>query len=336
MEPDAAMPRSLVANFEVGGSEGPPAAAQPIAKSRAGEKTGHVQRRENIASPVPLGRRGPGGCGWHPICSSFDWPRNVGKGRAPLKDPIVDSTAHPRVRIGVAFGALLAFGWLLYGGRLAEPGAVSPAEGLGLLGLPLALAVAGLLGSAWWGRWLPLAGALAVLPWATAFLIGPSYGASRLGPLVAGVAGVALLAALTGPTMFRRFEGRTPEWRGRPMTVVRWAIVTNLASMLVLLAFVAAYDARARGPIMLLGGLLALLTVGVLLLARRRTVGLLLVAISCLAFLPAGGWFVAREAASAGEAVLFAVATLPGVLAGIATLIVFRRGLFHLLAGPPA
>ena len=72
---------------------------------------------------------------------------------------------------------------------------------------------------------------------------------------------------------------------------------------------------------------------GVLLLARRKTIGLLLVAGCCLAFVPAGGYFVWREAQYVGEAMLFAVAFAPGILTGWACLLVFGRPLWwHLVS----
>ena len=77
--------------------------------------------------------------------------------------------------------------------------------------------------------------------------------------------------------------------------------------------------------------LLAALLVGVLLLARQKTVGLLLVVLSCMLFVPAGTFFVWKEASHTGEVYLFAAAFLPGIIAGWACLFAFGRPMWWAL-----
>jgi hypothetical protein len=202
----------------------------------------------------------------------------------------------------------------------------------GLL-VPLLFAAAALLRDRHWGRWLGLAAGLAVVPWAAAFLIGPGPGLPRWRPLLAFGAGAVLLASLTGRAMLERYEGRVKavDWRGPRMGLVRWTVICNLSSVISLYAFVTAYQHRTAGALVVPGALLAALVAGVLLLARQKTLGLLLVAVSCVSFLPAGGYFVWREAADAGEAVLFAAAFLPGIVAGWACLVGFGRPIVRFL-----
>ena len=204
---------------------------------------------------------------------------------------------------------------------------------LRLLLLPLAVTFAGILRERAWGRWLGLAGALAVLPWSVAYLSteGPRPPMGRA--WLAFAAAAVLLAGLSGRAMLKRFEG--PE-ASRPLPpgpgrLVRWTLIGNIAAAIVLYVFVAAYEYQAAWRILIPGVLLGCLIVGVLLLGLGKTLGLLLVGAGCILFVPAGLYFVRAEAASAGEGVLFAVVMLPGVLMGWVTLLAFARPMGRLL-----
>jgi len=200
---------------------------------------------------------------------------------------------------------------------------------------PLATAIVAIILNRPWGRWLALAIAVAVFPWAAALTFGETYGAPTTRPAVALSAAAALLLGLTGRTAFGGFEGAVVgfEWSGPRMTLVRWTIILNLASVLGLFLFAVFYRPRVAWHAAIPGSLLIGLLAGVFLLARQRTAGLLLVAMCCLLFVPAGGFFVAHEARYAGEALLFGALFAPGVVAGLATLIAFGGPLARALRG---
>lgn len=198
---------------------------------------------------------------------------------------------------------------------------------------PLAAAIVAIILNRPWGRWLALAVAVAVLPWAAALTFGQTYGAPRARPAIALGAASMLLLGLTGRTVYRGFEGAVAgiDWSGRRMTLVRWTIILNLASVLGLFLFAVFYRPRVAWHAAIPGSLLIGLLAGVSLLARQRTAGLLLVALFCVLFVPAGGYFVAHEARYVGEAMLFGALFAPGVLAGVVTLFAFGRPLVRAL-----
>jgi len=178
---------------------------------------------------------------------------------------------------------------------------------------------------------LLLAAALAVLPWATVLVLTPGVGGFRARAAIALIASLLLLSSLLGRRMFDRYEGsaRHMHWSGRRMSLVRWSIVFNLASLLNLYLFVAAYRYRVEWhiviPALVLGGLI----LSLLLLAHQKTVGILAVALSGLLFLPAGAYFVGKEATYSGEAALFALLFLPGILAAGATLLAYGGPMYQ-------
>jgi hypothetical protein len=199
--------------------------------------------------------------------------------------------------------------------------------------VPLIITIAGILWEAYWSRWLALAAGVAVLPWATAVLIGPRYGMPVLPATLAAGASLLLLSTLTGRRMFERYEAqaRAADWSARRMSLVRWTIVFNIASVLGLYVFVAAYDYRIDWHLAIPASLLIGLLIGVGLLVHQKTFGLLLVAFCCICFVPAGAYFVWQEASYTGEAVLFGVIFLPGIASGWATLLAFSRAIWRYL-----
>ena len=202
---------------------------------------------------------------------------------------------------------------------------------LRLLLIPLVITGGGVLASTAWSRWAALAAGLAVLPWSTAFVLSADPLIPLTRPVLALTTSLVLLASLSGRAMVDHFEGDThhmalPSPLGR---VVRWTVIGNMAAAIVLYFFVAAYDYRVDWRILIPGLLMVGLVVGVLLLARGRTLGLVLVGGSCVLFVPAGGYFVWTEAASVGEAVLFIVAVLPGVVMGWVSAVAFGKPLWR-------
>ena len=232
-----------------------------------------------------------------------------------------------RVRTAIAVAALATLGGLIVASRpTGQP--VSNDRfvvAMWLLLVPLLITIAGLIRGAYWSRWLALAAGLAVLPWGAALALAGGPGVPVVRASVALGASLLVILSLVGRRMFDRFEGRAKgtEWDGRRMTLVRWTIICNIASILALYLFVAVFDARIAWHSMIPALLLLGLVFGVPALARGRTAGLLAVALCCTLFVPAGGYFVWQEARYAGEAILFIIVFLPGVLTGWASLYVF-------------
>lgn len=239
------------------------------------------------------------------------------------------------LRKALAVAALVTLGALIVTANPRAPhgGYEKLAVAMWLLLVPLVITIGGIIREAYWARWLALAAGVAVLPWAGAILLGPRYGMPVLRPTLALGAALLLLSSLPGRSMFERYEARarTADWSAQRMTLVRWTIVFNIASVLALYIFVAAYDYRIDWHLAIPASLLIGLLVGVILLAHQRTIGLLLIALCCLCFVPAGGYFVWQEASYAGEAILFAVVFLPGVLSGWATLLAFSGAIWRYL-----
>jgi hypothetical protein len=174
-----------------------------------------------------------------------------------------------------------------------------------------------------WGRWLALGAAVAVLPWAAVLTATPAMDSGP--PAAALFACLVLLISLTGRSTAEHFEGpdRIP--------LISWTIICNVASILVLYLFVAAYDYGVGWHAGITGTLLLVLLLGILRLAAGKTVGIIVVALSCVLLLPAGSYFVASEAAHAGEAFLLAAVFLPGILTAAACIAMFGRPIWQML-----
>ena len=236
-----------------------------------------------------------------------------------------------RARKVIALAALLTFaGLIIAASKLPSPGGGERKLGLWALLLPLAVTFLGLARNRYWARWLGLAAGIAVLPWAAVLTLATGYGAPLTQPAVALAASLLLLMSLPGKNMFDAYEGRVTnmDWSGRHMSLVRWTVIFNIASTLALYLFVVFYDYRIAWHHISMAALLAGLVIGVVLLARQRTIGLLIVALCCVCFVPLGAYFVWTEATDAGEAILFAVVFAPGILTGWASLLTFWKPLW--------
>ncbi len=133
--------------------------------------------------------------------------------------------------------------------------------------------------------------------------------------------------------MFEAYEGRAAGGRpgGGRMMILRWTIIVNMASILALYFFVMVYRHGASWHVIIPATLLLGLVIGVLMLAYEKSAGILVLALCCVSFVPAGGYFVWKEATYAGEAVLFAAVFLPGVLMGWACLFAFGQPMLAML-----
>jgi hypothetical protein len=201
-----------------------------------------------------------------------------------------------------------------------------------ILLVPLAATMVGLTLERVWSRWLALAAALAVLPWAAVLTFGLPRGAPLLQQSLALAASLLLLLSLSGRAVFDRYEGQARmNWRGPRLGLVRWTVILNLASVLSLFLFVGLYRYAVQWHLAIPLGLFLALLAGVLLLAFQKTAGMLLVALACILFVPAGAYFVWREARYTGEMYLFAVCFLPGIVAGWACLFAFGGPIWRTL-----
>jgi hypothetical protein len=238
------------------------------------------------------------------------------------------------MRKAVAVAALLALGGLVVvlSPRTALDGYGRFELAVTALLVPLVIAVAGIVLETFWARWLALAIGVAVLPWGLVLTVVP-LGMPRLRQAVALGAALLLLLSLAGRTMMARYEGRseTTDWSGRRMAVVRWTIICNIASILFLYLFTAVYDYRVDWVLAVPAALMFGMIGGVVLLARGKTLGLLALAVCCLLLVPAGTYFVWTEANHLGEVFLFALSFLPGILTGLASLVVFGGPMWRFL-----
>jgi hypothetical protein len=189
-------------------------------------------------------------------------------------------------RLVVATTLLCVMGGLITVRMLHLPPRPSHREEASLLtGLVLMVSTTlGLVTGRWWGRWLGLAlgifccflGGLGVLAqiaegFASRTDVVAVATMSSVGPL--------LLACLSGRAMFDRYDRPAGHARGARPSLVRWAVITNLSSVVILalLSFAALEPHSpdlARWRLALACALLVL--GGVVLLARGKTVGLLL------------------------------------------------------------
>jgi peptidoglycan/LPS O-acetylase OafA/YrhL len=230
-----------------------------------------------------------------------------------------------QLRKVIAVAALLALAGLIWTLERGSYG-VNPRLVVATRGLlfPLGVAIIGVALEKYWGRWLALAAAVVVLPWAIVLTFGLPPGAPLMQQTIALVASALLLVTLSGRTMFERYEGRsTTDWSGPRMGLVRWTIIFNIASAVALFLFVAVYRYTIEWYVAFPAVLLVALMTGVLLLARQKTLGLVLVALGCVLFVPAAVLFVWKESSYAGGVRIFAMSFMPGVLAGWACLFAF-------------
>jgi hypothetical protein len=189
-------------------------------------------------------------------------------------------------RLVVATTVLCGMGGLIAVRLLHLPPRPSYREEASLLtGLVLGVTtVLGLVTGRWWGRWLGLAlGVFCCFLGGLGLIFQISEGFSSWTDIVAvvamGAVGPLLLTCLSGRAMFDRYDRPAGHARGPRPSLVRWAVITNLSSLVTLglLSFavleprssdVAHWRLALACAVLVLGG--------VVLLARGKTVGLLL------------------------------------------------------------
>jgi len=199
--------------------------------------------------------------------------------------------------------------------------------GLVAVAVVLVVGTVALAIGAWWARLLALAwgGSAAIMAGVALASDVPSMLPYLVGALV-------LLGCLAGKAMFDRYEGTAPppiDWTQPGMGVVRAAVVTNLCGFLGGVAFAPALFAFQSGrgylhqpthspdPTALLAiglTLAATMLVGVVLLAKQRTAGLLVVVLAAVG-LPLA--LISNPGAlDGGAAPVFAGLFGPGILCG--------------------
>lgn len=248
-----------------------------------------------------------------------------------------------RFRKALAIAGLLSLAWLIV--RLVPASLVTipvPVDRFAIamwfLLAPLLLTAVGVVLESRWARFVGLAAAVAVAPWALVLTVAPE--GLPTGPQAIALAGsIAIAAGLLGPRMASRYEGRelahgasrTGARASKRRTLVTWTIICNLAALITLYTFVAAYDYRVGwhhgAAVAVLAGMLG----GVALLGRDRAIGIPLIALCCAVLAPGVVWFAAKEAAHAGESILLVLAFLPAVVTGSACAVAFGGPVLRLL-----
>jgi hypothetical protein len=171
-------------------------------------------------------------------------------------------------------------------------------SGLLVVAAALVMGTVGLARGAWWGRMVPIAWSTSV---AVLSVLALTRNVSGFEGLVAGA--ILLRVCVAGKAMFARHEGQAPpplDWTRPGMHLVRAAVTANLAAFLggVTYALAMFYDPtetitccggapcpHRQFPTVPFGVCLAmsaLMLVGVVLLARQRTAGLLPAAVSAV------------------------------------------------------
>jgi hypothetical protein len=197
----------------------------------------------------------------------------------------------------------------------------------------LVVGTVGLARGAWWGRIVPLVWS------AAATVVGAVTAVDAAGRGALIVAGAVILAGcVSGRQMFDRYEGQAPpplDWRQPGMGLVRAALLANLYAFLAAVTVIPLVQFTQRcvfsgidmSPLMAVClAMTAVLLLGVVLLARQRTAGLLLVAVSAVG-LPLVLLASRRPQGSLGLAIILA----PGILCGWLALGRFVPGMVRLL-----
>ncbi|MCG8469594.1 MAG: hypothetical protein MJB57_15545 [Gemmatimonadetes bacterium] len=237
-------------------------------------------------------------------------------------------------KAGAALG-LLALAGLIVTVDLKTPSGRWDSFGVStwLLLLPLGFALCGALRERAWGRWLGLGAALAVLPWALILTIVP-LGLPVLPSAIALAAAVLIMVSLLprGSSPGAPWERSAGDPKERAL--VGATIVCGIAALPILFLFVGQGVGRPHASGVLPAGLLIILAVGVTLLARGKTLGVLVMAIGALALVPAGVAFFTGRSVHPGEAMLLAPTFLPAIALGLGCALVFARPMWRFLRDP--
>ncbi len=229
-----------------------------------------------------------------------------------------------RFRIGLGLAALVVLGIVF---ATVNDGS-TPMVTLAFWALSILTAITaiGLVRARYLARWMAIALGWSVLPIAGAIMLDPPA-RSDVRPLVTLLAGATIFVALLGRSMFAAFEGRssTHDWSGGRMGLVRWAIIANLATSLSLSLATLQWQSMPGKVVVWCGSFALILLLSIGLLARQKTLGILLLAVGCVGILGSGSYFMVSDAAPWEAVMLLSLMFGPGVVLGSAVLVAYAK-----------
>jgi hypothetical protein len=218
---------------------------------------------------------------------------------------------------------------------------VSVAHALLVVAGALAVTAIGLAARRSWGRSLGLAAGVACSLYAGLVITFAIMDRRLAGLTDAAVlfVGPVLLACLSGSRMYQFFGATPAQAVDRDARLARWTVIANLAGLASLVlgsGVLYRRDGAASQPALhLFVSAVAVLLPGVLLLARQKTAGLLLVTVACLIQLASlVSLFVADGYGSLGGLAMTLVTgvfLLPGMLTSLALTLRYARPICRLL-----
>jgi hypothetical protein len=215
---------------------------------------------------------------------------------------------------------------------------LSPRPPVALLGgmVFISVTVLGLVTGRWWGRWLGLAMGVFCCLFVSIEIVS-EFGEGFVRPkqilaaIGMGSIGPLLLACLSGRTMFERYDQPAGHARGARPALARWAAITNVSS-LVTLGLVSSVMLDPHGPEVTYWkpalACLLLILAGVVLLARGKTVGLLLAFVGALAEV---GVLASVERSS--DRPIIATLLAPGFVFSVAAAVAYAAPMWRFLRG---
>jgi hypothetical protein len=243
------------------------------------------------------------------------------------------------VRIGLALGVLVILAGCALNNILTGGAVSGMRHAIAVWSVPavvvLLAAAVGVGLQRWWGRWLALAvGVSGTITGAFVLGLSIAYGPSRSPWPFANLLGPVLIACLAGPSMYDQFEGRAGRADSLQAAVVRWAVITNIASFGALL-FENIFFVRELGnpqftsTVVFSLAAMTTLLLGVLLAARGKTAGLLLLAAAAVAVLVSVGALLFEN--QQPPALVLAASVAPGALLALIATLLFARPIWRYL-----
>jgi hypothetical protein len=197
----------------------------------------------------------------------------------------------------------------------------------------LVVAALGLVAGRWWGRWLGLAAGLSGTSFGLWLLGSPPALCHPPGAMVSLLAPL-LLVSLAGRTPFQYYDVPAGWTGGLRDGVVRWAAIANTAGLAALLFENLLFVRQIATPGLsssVLFSLLAMATMatGTLLIARRKTIGLLIALSAAWMLLLSIGPLLLGDAGPAVLVLLTSVA--PGILLTFLAVALYARPVVRFL-----
>jgi hypothetical protein len=206
--------------------------------------------------------------------------------------------------------------------------------------LPIALVlvgtILGLVARSGWARWVGLAAGVTTTIIAGFLLLFTNVPSLNQPRMLAFFLGPVLLLSLSGRRMFAAFEGKDGSADDARRKVVRWAVVTNIASLAALLfeniLFVRELAKPAfTGSVVLSVSAMAALLLGVVLLARGKTAGLLVLAGGCVALVTSLFQVPAMGPDTNPALIMLVASVAPGLIFGLLAAAIYARPIWRFL-----